>query len=129
MMALYLYRYQEFGAWVKDCFDRSVATTQGSGYRLELTGRSLQPMLLDHVLISEDQSHGQLVLNFTVSAILPNSTETLLLEGEAVGNKFIRRVTAVNASKIVLYVTGAFAEPTFLQFSVHNCNHTNSTWN
>ena len=128
-MALYLYRYQEFGAWVKDCFDRSVATTQGSGYQLELTGRSLQPMLLDHVLISEDQSHGQLVLNFTVSAILPNSTETLLLEGEAVGNKFIRRVTAVNASKIVLYVTGAFAEPTFLQFSVHNCNHTNSTWN
>ena len=68
-MALYLYRYQEFGAWVKDCFGRSVATTQGSGYQLELTGRSLQPMLLDHVLISEDQSHGQLVLNFTVSAI------------------------------------------------------------
>ena len=106
-MALYLYRYQEFGAWVKDCFGRSVATTQGSGYQLELTGRSLQPMLLDHVLISEDQSHGQLVLNFTVSVILPNSTETLLLEGEAVGNKFIGPVTAVNASKIVLYVTGS----------------------
>ena len=112
---------------MKGCFARSVATTQGSGYQLELSGRSLEPLLLDHVFISENQTLGQLVLNFTVSAVLPNSTETLLLQGESVGNKFVRRVTAVNATKILLYVTAAFAEPTFLQFSVHNCNHTSST--
>ena len=109
---------------MENCFSRSVATTQGSGYSLQLSGRNLQPILFDHVLISEDQSLGQLVLNFTVSALLPNSTEKLLLEGQSVGNKFIRPVTAINASKVLLYVTGAFAEPTFSQFSVHNCNHT-----
>jgi alpha-L-fucosidase len=117
-------RYVEFGQWVKDCFGRSVATTQGSGYQLELSGRGLEPVLLDHVLISEDQKLGQLVLNFTVSAVLPNSTETLLLRGESIGNKFIRPVPAVNASKVVLYVTAAYSEPTFQQFSIHNCNNT-----
>ena len=86
-------------------------------------------MLLDHVLISEDQTRGQLVLNFTVSAILPNTSEILLLQGQSVGNKFIRPVTAVNASKILLDVTGAASVPSFLQFSVHNCNHTNSSLN
>ena len=120
-------RYEEFGQWVKDCFSRSVVTTQGSGYDLQLSGRGLEPVLLDHVLLSEDQSRGQLVLNFTVSAVLPNSTEKVLLHGESVGNKYIRQVEAVNASKVLLHVSGAVEEPTFLEFSVYNCNHT-TTW-
>ena len=109
---------------MENCFTRSVATTQGIGYDLQLSGRGLQTILFDHVLISEDLSMGQLVLNFSVSALLPNLTEKLLIEGESLGNKFIRPVTAVNASKVLLHVSAAFAEPTFLQFSVHNCNHT-----
>lgn len=112
---------------MKTCFGRSVATTQGSGYYLELTSVHQTPMVLDHILISEDQSQGQLVLNFTVSAVLPNSAEITLARGQSIGNKFIRPVNAVNASKLVLYVTEAFDIPTFLQFSAHNCNHTNST--
>ena len=109
---------------MENCFSRSVVTTQGIGYDLQLRRRDLQPMLFDHVLISEDLSMGQLVLNFSVSALLPNSTEKLLIEGESLGNKFIRPVTAVNASKVLLHVSAAFGEPTFRQFSVHNCNHT-----
>ena len=101
-----------------------MVTTQGSGYQLKLSSRGLNPILFDHILISEDQRMGQLVLSFTVSAVLPNSTEILLLQGQSVGNKFVRPVTAVNASAILLYVTDALAVPTFLQFSVHNCNHT-----
>ena len=112
---------------MKACFGRSVATTQGSGYYLELTSVHQTPMLLDHILISEDQSQGQMVLNFTVSAVLPNSAEITLAQGQSIGNKFIRPVNAVNASKVVLYVTEAFDIPTFLQFSAYNCNHTNST--
>ena len=102
-----------------------MAQTQGRGYNLELKGPT-DFMIFDHILISEDQTLGQLVFNFTVSALLPDSTEKLLLEGQSVGNKFIRPVTAVNASKVLLYVTGAFAEPTFLQFSVHHCDNTNN---
>ena len=107
---------------MKGCFGRSVATTQGSGYRLELTGLGQAPLLLDHVVISEDQSQGQRVLNFTVSAVLPNSTETQLLRGQSVGNKYVRPVPPVNASKVLLYVPEALAIPSFLQFSVHYCN-------
>ena len=84
-------------------------------------------MLLDHVLISEDQSLGQLVLKFTVSAVLADSSEIQLLQGQSVGNKFVRPVTAVTASKVILYVTEALAIPSFLQFSVHYCNHMKST--
>lgn len=91
---------------------------------MKLRSRDLTPILFDHVVISEDQTAGQLVLNFTVSVLLPNSTETLLLRGESVGNRFVRPVTAVNASEVLLYVTGAIAVPTFRQFSVHNCNNT-----
>ena len=116
-------RYQEFGEWIEGCFGRSVATTQGSGFHLELSGVSQAPMLLDHVLISEDQSQGQSVLEFSVSAILPNSSLITLLQGQSIGNKFIRPVTAINASKVVLDVSEALTIPTFLQFSVHNCNH------
>ena len=114
-------RYQEFGGWIKNCFGRSVATTQGSGRRLELSGLGQSPMLLDHVLISEDQKQGQSVLKFSVSALLPNSSVVLLLQGQSIGNKFIRPVPAVSASKVVLDVSDAYTIPTFQQFSVYYC--------
>ena len=106
---------------MKNCFGRSVATTQGSGRHLELSGLGQSPMLLDHVLVSEDQSLGQSVLEFSVSALLPNSSIILLLQGQSIGNKFIRPVPAVSASKVVLDVSGAHTIPTFRQFSVHYC--------
>ena len=114
-------RYQEFGAWISGCFDCSVATTQGSGYMLELSPRSEEPLAFNHVLIREDQSQGQLVLNFTVSALLPNSSEILLVNGQSIGNKFVRNIEPITASKVLLYITEAFATPSFLQFSLHNC--------
>ena len=51
----------------------------------------------------------QNVLNFTVSAVLPNSTAILLLRGQSVGHKFVRPVPPVNASKVLLYVPEALA--------------------
>ena len=78
-------------------------------------------MLLDHILISEDQTLGQSVLEFSVSALLPNSSVVLLLQGQSIGNKFIRPVPAVSASKVVLDVSDAYTIPTFRQFSVHYC--------
>ena len=121
-----LSRYREFGDWVKTCFSRSVATTQGSGFTLKLSPLNEVPLQFDHVLISEDQSQGQLVLNFTVSAVLANSSEVIVTQGQSVGNKFVRSVQPVNATQVWLYVTEAFAIPTFLQFSLHYCN-SNST--
>ena len=112
-------RYQELGAWIDNCFNHSVASTHGSGYMLELS--STEPLAFNHVLISEDQSQGQLVLNFTVSALLPNSSEILLVNGQSIGNKFVRNIEPITASKVLLYITEAFATPSFLQFSLHNC--------
>ena len=119
-----LCRYREFGDWIKGCFGSAVAKTAGKGYYFELN--NTEPVLLDHILVSEDQTMGQLVLNFTVSAVLPNSTEILLAAGESVGNKFVQPVPAVYASKIILYITASLSEPTILQFSVHNCAETTS---
>ena len=113
-------RYQELGDWVKGCFGSSVAATQGKGYYFELN--DTRPMVLNHVLLREDQSMGQLVVNFTVSAVLSDESEILLVQGESVGNKFIRPVVpTVTASKVFLSITAAHNEPTLLQFSVHNC--------
>ena len=114
-----LFRYQEFGDWIRTCFNSSLAKTQGKGYYFELN--MAEPKVLDHILVSEDQSLGQLVLNFTVSAILPDSSEILLVEGQSVGNKFVRPIPAVTTSKVVLSITAAHAEPSLRQFSVHDC--------
>ena len=117
----YVQRLSEFGAWIRGCFNRSVATTQGSGFTLQLSPTTLNPLQFNHILISEDQSEGQLVRNFTVSAILPNYTEVVVVEGQSIGNKLVLSVSPLTAQKVVLYVTGAVATPSFLQFSLYRC--------
>ena len=83
-------RYQEFGDWISKCFKNPVLSTSGKGYKfaLESSGTSAVPLQFNQIL---DQSRGQFITGFTVSAQLTDgSTVALVPDGQSVGNKFIR---------------------------------------
>ena len=116
-------RYQEFGDWISKCFKNPVLSTSGKGYTFALeSSGSAAPLQFNQILVSEDQSQGQFITGFTVSAQLTNgSTAALVPDGQSVGNKFIRAVSSTLSSKVTLEITNSLFEPTILQFSIYNC--------
>ena len=118
----YFARYKEFGDWIQMCFGSSVVETSGTGLYLKLSLPSGKPFQFNKVVLSEDQSHGEAVLDFTISALLSNGTIATILTGQSVGNKFVRDVgSTLSAVEVVVNVMKAFYEPVFAVFSVHNC--------
>ena len=117
----YFSRYAEFGSWIAECFGSAVAETSGAGYSLNISTPN-KAFVFNHILISEDQSQGEAVLDFAVSAFLTNGSEVELLSGQAIGHKYVRKIDpAVSAVEIVLNILGAFHKPVLTQFSIHHC--------
>ena len=78
---------QALGAYVTACYGAPLASTAGNASVLTLTLPA--PHAVDRVLVAEDQSAGQLVRAFTVTAQLSNGSIVTLSSGTSVGNKFI----------------------------------------
>ena len=117
----YFSRYAEFGSWIAECFGSAVAETSGAGYSLNISTPN-KAFVFNHILISEDQSQGEAVLDFAVSAFLTNGSEVELLSGQAIGHKYVRKIDpAVSAVEIILNILGAFHKPVLTQFSIHHC--------
>lgn len=120
----YFARYKEFGDWIQKCFGPGsiVAKTSGTGYTLQIVAQSGKSLQFNKVVVGEDQSKGQSVDNFAISAKFSNGTEGPILSGQAIGHKFVRDVGSVlSATVVVLNVTKALFEPTISQFSLHYC--------
>lgn len=117
----YYERYKEFGNWIWKCFVRAVAETSGVGYSLEISGTSDEPFQFNKVVVSEDQTNGEAVLSFTVTALLSNGTLVPVLMGQSIGHKFVRDVGTLTATHVMLSVKEALQEPMFTIFSVHYC--------
>ena len=118
-------RYKEFGDWIHKCFGSSIAETSGvqsSDPPLELSLPSGDPFLFNNVVVSEDQTRGEAVLEFVISAILPNQTTVDIFSGQSIGNKFILNLkTPMTATKVQIKVTLALYQPVISKFSIYYC--------
>ena len=118
-------RYKEFGDWIHKCFGSSIAETSGgqnSDSPLELSLPSSDPFLFNNVVVSEDQTRGEAVLKFVISALLPNQTTVDIFSGQAIGNKFILNLeTPMTATKVLIKVTSALYQPVISKFSIYYC--------
>jgi len=113
------------GAYVKACYGAPVASTQGNTSVLSLPLPAAT--VIDRVLVSEDIRFGQLVRAFSVSATLANGSTATLVNGTAIGAKFIAVFANVSVTSLVLNVTavastGAQEAPFFSSFAVFACD-------
>ncbi len=109
------------GDYVRACYTTPLASGSGS-YTVTLY-LGAQPVSLDRVQLREDQSKGQLVRAFTVTATLADgSTVPLCAGGTSIGNKYICILdTPVAATALVFNATSAAAAPTITQFAAFSC--------
>lgn len=75
------------GDFVSACYGNPIV--QGSGNQTLITLMPSAPVDVDRVLVAEDQTFGQLVRAFVVTALLANGSHVTLTSGTSVGNKFI----------------------------------------
>lgn len=119
----FLKSFREFGTWMRECFSNPVATISGTGYVMTLSLPTKAAFQFNNVVARENQTNGELVLGFSITAYSPNGTYSALFEdGLSVGNRFARFVGAQNVTEVVLTVTAAYSEPTFTEFSVYDCD-------
>lgn len=112
----HLQRYQEFGDWLRSCYDAPVATVsapEGSRATLEIPAGAE----IDRVVIEEDQTDGERIRSYSVAV---DGVE--VASGESVGNKRIHlfNASAVKGRQLVLEVTGD--APRLARVSAHNCS-------
>ena len=109
------------GAFVRGCYGAPIASASGS-YKIALPLGGATA--LDRVQLREDQSKGQLVRNFTVTATLADgSTAPLCAGGTSIGNKFICVLPApISATSLAFEATGVEGgDPTIAQFAAFSC--------
>lgn len=111
------------GAYISNCYGNPVATMSGTGYVLRLLPSAA--VTIDRALVSEDQSTGQLVRAWTITATLANGTNVLIDQGPSIGNKKIS-VLAQEVGPVVLLtlnISAAVGVPKIAAFSVFSgCN-------
>ena len=110
------------GDYVRACYSTPLASSSGS-YTISLA-LGAQPVSLDRVQLREDQSKGQLVRAFTVTATLADgSSVPLCTSGSSIGNKYICRLAAPVAAVALTFnatsVVGGV--PTISQFAAFSC--------
>jgi hypothetical protein len=110
------------GDYVRACYSTPLASGSGS-YTISLA-LGAQPVSLDRVQLREDQSKGQLVRAFTITATLADgSSVPLCTGGSSIGNKYICRLTAPVAAVALTFnatsVVGGV--PTISQFAAFSC--------
>lgn len=79
-------RYKEFGDWIRSCYGRPLASTQGVGFSFVIALPA--PTAVDRIVIQEDQAYGELVRAYSVAALVDGSWQDVS-SGSAVGNKRI----------------------------------------
>eukprot|EP01064_Diplonema_japonicum_P023838 TRINITY_DN3427_c0_g1_i1.p1 TRINITY_DN3427_c0_g1~~TRINITY_DN3427_c0_g1_i1.p1 ORF type:complete len:560 (+),score=179.98 TRINITY_DN3427_c0_g1_i1:64-1680(+) len=122
LLPAHVQRYQEFGSWLRACYDDAVVQVANKTGMFSVTVP--QGAAFDRIVIKEDQTKGQLVRGYTV----------------AINGKVEVTETAIGHKRIVLlgkYVQGpatvtfnvtlsAANEPTpvISSFGLHNCSQT-----
>ena len=117
------------GGYISRCYGAGkavVSSAPSSASNKTITIAPALPSEVDRVQIREDQSKGQLVRQFHLTALLPNGTTVVLCPGKtsSIGNKFICILGApLNVRSLTLSLTGAAAgtTPRVQQFAAFRC--------
>ena len=109
------------GAFVRGCYGAPLASASGS-YKIALPLGAATAV--DRVQLREDQSKGQLVRAFSVTATLADgSTAPLCAGGSSIGNKYICVLaTPVQATSLAFEATAAEGgDPAITEFAAFSC--------
>lgn len=109
--------YATFGKWIKDCYGTPVASIKpppGSSSILSLGSLTI----IDRIMLQEDQSMGQRVLQWLVESSTDGVTWTTFVSGQSIGNKRIAiSSNAVNATSLRLTIGSSLDIPQILNFA------------
>ena len=110
--------YKEFGKEIKRRFDNPIKTTKGEGNSLEITFS--KPTEINHVILQEDLSMGQRVLDFNIDGMNENKQWNTVYNGTSIGHKRICYFNPVTLKIIRVSFTNSKAKPQITNFSVYN---------
>jgi hypothetical protein len=126
----YALRYKELGDFIRSCYGNPISPTErltsdDSTIHIQLFDAS--PVTIDRSVIQEDQTHGQVIREYTIDAQLVNSTNatqwTTVANGTSIGNKKIDIWSVgpqlVNAVRLSL--TKVVDTPVIKAFTLHLC--------
>jgi alpha-L-fucosidase len=124
-------RYKELGDFIRSCYGNSISPTErltsnDSTIHIQLFDAS--PVTIDRSVIQEDQTHGQVIREYTIDAQLVNSTNatqwTTVANGTSIGNKKIDiwSVGPQLVNAVRLSITKVVDTPVIKAFTVHLCN-------
>ena len=108
------------GAYVLGCYGAPIAASSGPGPVLSVMPSS--PVAIDRISASEDQTFGQLVRAWELTAMLPDGSVVALAAGESIGNKrIVVLATPVTVAQVTLNVTASAGATTFTQLAIFSC--------
>ena len=118
------------GSYINGCYGAGKAVASGAsastGSNTTITIKPSTPSEIDRVQIREDQSGGQWVRQFRLTATLPNGTVAVLCpkKTSSIGNKFICALKApLTVASVSLSLTAsAEGVPQIPQFAMFRCN-------
>ena len=111
-------RYVEFGKEIRWRFGTPLAQQNGGGQKTEL--RLNEPALIDHVVIEEDQSHGQCVRKYKVEGLVGADKWVKLCDGISIGHKRIQSFMPVMVAAVRLTCTEFVGQPRIRELAVYD---------
>ncbi|MCG8308351.1 MAG: alpha-L-fucosidase [Cytophagales bacterium] len=112
-------RLKEWGNEIKKRFSNPVASTNGSGSRIEV---KLEPAVsIGHIVLQEDIRLGERIRKFTLEVMVNKKWEKLF-EGSAIGHKLIIPADISNAARVRLRVEESIDVPAIKNFQVFGRN-------
>lgn len=112
----------EMGREIKRRFEHPVGTFhQCKNEDKKWIYKPKDPQILDHIIITEDLSKGENVLQYKVSIITAKSHQLVTIyEGKNIGHKAIIRVPAVKVQGVILEITECDGTPIIKDMSFHH---------
>jgi alpha-L-fucosidase len=108
-------RIEAFGEAIKAQYGKPLMQTAGQGLTLTLTLKS--PVTVDRMIIQEDISQGERVLEYTVRGKRGDQW-TDLASGTNIGHKHVDRFQPVTVQEVTLSVTKSKAAPQIKNFAI-----------
>ena len=109
-------RLKEFGDEINRRFSNPIATTSGTGRKINLKLSKKQKV--NQIVLMEDISKGERVRKFILEGKTKNGWQTIF-EGSCIGHKFIHQFDAVEVSEVRLNIDESKGEPQVLEFAVY----------
>ena len=110
-------RLKEFGDEINRRFSNPIASTSGTGKKINL--KLPEKQKVNQVVLMEDISKGERVRMFVLEGKTSKGWQTIF-KGSCIGHKFIHRFDEIEVSAVRLQIPESKSEPQILELSVFN---------